>query len=214
MKRIRYAPVLMLVALLSLGFTGCIIKDDDDYYNPNPNPPSSYQQSFTEEFSSDNRGWTFDHPADSSYGLVANGQYKMVDYSHLGYFEIASVPTGANTSRNFLVKTRVRSDYAMALIFGASGTSYGYSFFIDEAGYFAVYKEGSSPETIINWTQNAAITNGWNDVEIEQVADYWYFYVNGVRVGQTPARVLTGSEMGFMVLANTTGYAEYLRVNW
>lgn len=206
----------MLVALLSLGFTGCI--QDDDYYNPNPNPnphqPSGYSQVFTEEFNSDSRGWTFDDPVDSAYGLVANGQYKMVDYSYLGGFHIAVAPTGANTSRDFLVKTRIRSNYAMAVIFGASNSSYGYSFFIDQSGYFAVYKEGASPETIINWTQASAISSNWNDVEVEQVADYWYFYVNDVKVGQTPARVLTGSQTGFMVLANTTGYAEHLTVKW
>jgi hypothetical protein len=214
MKRIKYAPVLMFVAVMSLGFTGCIIEDDDDYYNPNPNPPSGYQQSFTEEFNNDTRGWTFDDNSDSAYAFVANGYYKMVDYSKLGSNHVAVVTTGANTSKNFIIKTRLNTDNAMGLIFGASNNTYGYSFFIDAAGYYAVYKEGSNPDPVINWTKSSSIKSGWNDIEVEQVADYWYFYINGVKVNQTPARVLAGSQMGYMVLANTTGQVDYLTVKW
>ena len=215
MKKIKYAPLLLLLGLLSFSFTGCIIEDDDDYYHPNPNPqPSGYQHVFTEDFNSDSRGWTFDDPQDSTYGLVANGQFKLVDESRLGALHMVVVSTSTNTSRNFLIRSRMKSNYAMGLIFGASNSSYGYSFFIDEAGYFAVYKEGSTPETLIDWQQSTAIKAGWNDVEIEQVADYWYGYINGVKVFQTPARVLAGAKMGYMVLANTTGYADYLTVKW
>ena len=126
----------------------------------------------------------------------------------------AVVTTSANFNRDFLIQTRIKSNYAMALIFGASGSSYGYSFFIDEAGYFAVYKEGYHPEVILDWQRSSAINSGFNDVEIEQINDYWYGYINGVKVFQTPARVLSGSKTGFMVLANTTGYADYLTVKW
>ncbi|HRO43541.1 MAG TPA: hypothetical protein PL009_11955 [Flavipsychrobacter sp.] len=214
MKSIKYAPALALAALLSLGFTGCIIDNDDDYYNPNPHPPATYQQSFDEDFDKDTRGWTFDDRADSSYAFVANGYYKMVDFSRLGSNHVAVVSTGANTAKNFSIKTRMSTDNAMGLIFGASSNTYGYSLFIDAAGYYAVYKEGANPDAVISWTQSANIKNGWNDVEVEQVADYWYFYINGVKVNQTPARVLGGSEMGFMVLSNTTGQADYLTVRW
>lgn len=213
MKRIRYAPVLAFAVVLSLGFTGCIIHDDD-YYHHNPNPPSGYQQSFAEEFDDDRRGWTYDDSQDSSYAFVANGYYKMVDYSRRGSNHVAVVTTGANTSRNFLVQSRMSTDNAMGLIFGASNKTYGYSLFIDPAGYYAVYKEGLNPDPVIDWTRSSSIKNGWNDVEIEQVADYWHFYINGVKVNQTPARVLSGSQMGFMVLANTVGQVDYLHVKW
>jgi len=212
MKGIKYAPVLALVAMLSLGFTGCIIDDDDDYYNPNP--PAGYRNTFNEDFNDDNRGWTFDDSKDSAYGFVANGYYKMVDYSKLGSNHVAVAPTGANTSGDFLIKTRMNTDNAMGLIFGASNNSFGYSIFIDQAGYFAVYKEGANPDPVINWTQSSSIKSGANDIEIEQVADYWYLYINGVKVSQTPARVLAGAQMGYMVLANTTGQVDYLTVKW
>ena len=213
MKSMKYVAGLVLAAFFSLSFTGCII-EDDDYYDPHPNQPNGYQQSFTEDFNKDTRGWTFDDEVDSAYGLVANGWYKMVDYSTFGSNHVAVVTTGANTDRNFLIKTSMKTNGAMGLIFGASNSSYGYSFFIDETGYFAVYKEGAVPDPVISWTKSSNISSEWNDIEIEQVADYWYFYINGVKVYQTPARVLAGSQMGFMVLANTSGFADYLTVKW
>src|SRR5688572_29318687 len=148
MTRIKFTSALLLIALLSLTFTGCY--RDQDYYEPDP-PPVGYQNSFNEEFSLDNRGWAFDDQTDSAYALVANGMYKFVDYSKTGGTHIAAVPTGANVHKNWLAQSRLKSDYAMALIFGASNNSFGYSFFIDEAGYYAVYKEGSPAQTIIDW---------------------------------------------------------------
>lgn len=211
MKRNGYLPLLAFMLLLSLGLGSCVIKDND-YYDPPP--PSGYQYVFNEEFSNDTRGWTFDDRKDSAYALVANGYYKMVDYSWLGSNHVAVVRTGVNTNRDFLIQTRMETDYAIGLIFGASPNSYGYSFFIDDAGYFAVYKEGVRPEALVNWQYSSNILQGWNDVEVEQTGGYWYFYVNGVKVYQTPARVLSGSETGFMVLSNTTGYVDYLTLKW
>jgi hypothetical protein len=214
MKAINYTKGLLAVALFSLVFTGCVIRDDG-YYDPNPNPtPTGYQYVFNEEFNNDTRGWAFDDPIDSAYALVTGGMYKFIDYSYTGGTHIAAVQTSANVNRNFLVQTRMRSNYAMGLIFGASNNSYGYSFFIDEAGYFAVYKEGNPAQTIIDWQHSPNINHDWNDVEIEQVNDYWYGYINGVKVFQTPARYLSGSQFGYMVLANTTGYVDYLTVKW
>ena len=69
-----------------------------------------------------------------------------------------------------------------ALVFGVSNTEYGYSFFIDDKGYFAVYNEGNANipvKTILDWQYNAAIVSGWNSVEIEQHNGYWTGYVNG-----------------------------------
>jgi hypothetical protein len=212
MKKRSYTLLLSLLGLILLGGSGCVIHDDD-YYDPTPQP-TGYRNVFNEEFSTDNRGWTFDDPADSAYAFVTGGLYKFVDYSYTGGTHEAVVTTSANFNRDFLIQTRIKSNYAMALIFGASGSSYGYSFFIDEAGYFAVYKEGYHPEVILDWQRSSAINSGFNDVEIEQINDYWYGYINGVKVFQTPARVLSGSKTGFMVLANTTGYADYLTVKW
>lgn len=211
MKKIKYLPLVLFVALFSVAFTGCVIHEGDDYYNPQP---VGYTNVFNEDFNSDSRGWTFDDPADSAYAFVTGGEYKFVDESHNGGGHQAVVSTGVNTDRNFLIKTRMRSDYAMGLIFGVSNSSYGYSFFVDEAGYFAVYKEGTSPETIVDWKYSSAINSSWNDVELEQVGEDWIGYINGTRVFTISARVLTGSKVGYMVLANTTGYADYLTVKW
>ena len=211
MKKFTYTAAILFFS--SVLFTSCIIREE--HYNTNPQPqPTGYQYIFNEDFNNDTRGWAFDDQRDSAYALVTNGLYKFVDYSFNGGYHIAAVKTNANVYRDFKVQTRMKSNYAMALIFGASGSDYGYSFFIDEAGYFAIYKEGLTPQSIISWQYNSAIRPDWNDVELEQVGDYWYGYINGKKVFQTPARNLNGSQFGFMVLANTTGYADYLTIKW
>ncbi len=212
MNRKNVTLTIALVVFSALGFTGCIIREDN--YVPPPQQPVGYQNVFNEDFNNDRRGWTFDDPRDSVHAFVTDGLYKFVDYSYAGGYHITAVPTGAQVNRDFLVQTRIKSNNAMALIFGASNNSYGYSFFVDDQGYFAVYKEGSPTETILNWQSSTAIRTGYNDVELEQVNDYWYGYINGVKVFQLPARYLSGSQCGFMVLPNTTGYADYLTVKW
>jgi hypothetical protein len=216
MKAIKYTSAVLLLVLGTMGFSSCIYKEDNTY-NPQPTQPVGYQYVFNEEFDNDARGWTFDDPYDSAYAFVSNSLYKFVDYSYNGGTHTAVVPTGANTNYDFLAQTRMKSNYAMALIFGASNSDYGYSLFIDEQGYFALYDEGNSNsniETIIDWTSSSAISSGWNDVEIEQVGDRWYGYVNNVKIFETPARYLSGNQFGFMVLAGTTGYADYLTVKY
>lgn len=204
-------PILLLL-IAAISFTGCII--ERDRYDVTPQPPRGYQSIFHEDFTNDTRGWAFDDPIDSAYAFVRDGAYKFVDYSYTGGYHTAVVPTGAHPNRDFLVQARITSNYAMALIFGASNRDYGYSFFIDEEGYFAVYREGYPAETIIDWQYSPNIRAGWNDVEVEQIGSYWYGYINGVKVFQTPARALSGVQCGFMVLANTTGLADYLTVKW
>lgn len=215
MKTIKFTLGLIAFLAVITGFTGCIIHEDD--YNP-PAQHNGYRYVFNEDFNNDRFGWTFDDPYDSAYAFVTqDGLYKFVDYSYNGGYHSAVVPTGANMNNNFLVQARIKSDYAMAVIFGASNSSYGYSFFIDNAGYFAVYKEGSPDtpiQTLVNWQGSGAIRNGWNDVEVEQVGNYWYGYINNVQVFEIPAHYVSGSSCGFMVMANTTGYADYLTVKW
>lgn len=215
MKSTPYISIIALVFIAALAFTGCIYKSDN--YNPPPQN-NSYTNIFNEDFYNDNLGWTFDDPADSAFAFVTqDGLYKFVDYSYKGGYHTAVVPTGFYANQNFLVQARMRSNNAMGLIFGASNNDYGYSIFIDDSGYFAVYKEGSANTpiaTIIDWQSTNAIHAGWNDVEIEQVGNTWYGYINNTQVFQTPAQYIVGSRCGFMVLANTTGYADYLTVKW
>lgn len=213
MRKTTLAPALLIAAFIAVFLSGCIIQDD--HYNTNPQPqPVGYQYEFNEEFVSDTRGWAFDDQQDSAYALVTNGVYKFVDYSFNGGYHTAVVPTGANMYGDFLLQTRMKSNYAMALIFGASNNDFGYSFFIDEQGYFAVYKEGYPAQTIIDWEANSAIRSDWNDVELEQRGGYWYGYVNGTQVFRIAARSLAGTQAGFMVLAGTTGFADYLTAKW
>lgn len=217
MKRFKLTSITALVLLAAITFTGCRMYDDD-YYEPNPGPPSGYQFEFVEEFDNDTRGWAFDDPVDSAYALVQNGEYKFVDYSLTGGLHTAVVPTSANVDNNFLVKTRLESNYVMGLIFGASNTDFGFSFFIDNAGYFAIYNEGGNSQSfqiLQDWTASSVIKEtGYNDVEIEQRSGNWYFYINGTQVASMNAHYLPGDQFGFMVLENTTGYADYLRLKW
>jgi hypothetical protein len=121
------------------------------------------------------------------------------------------------TTRDFDIQTRFRSNNAMAMVFGVSPSDYGYSFFIDDRGYFALYDEGTSsikPQAILDWSQSSAVRSGWNDVELEQVGNAWVGYINGAQVFQLPARTLYGTQVGFMTLANTSGDADYLDIKW
>jgi hypothetical protein len=217
MKSTRFIPILSVILLAAFVFAGCSRRDD--YYDPQPPPPVGYQYQFTEEFDNDTRGWAFDDPTDSAYALVTNNEYKFVDYSFTGGLHTAVVPTTADVDGNFLVQTKLESNYAMALIFGASNSDFGFSFFVDNGlQQFAIYNEGGNSQsfqTLQDWTQNNVIkTTGYNEVEIEQKGNKWYFYINGTQVASMNAKYLPGDQFGFMVLANTTGYADYLRVKW
>ena len=211
MKYRSFALLSLIVAVVFL--SGCIY--DDDHYQTTP---VGYQYIFEETFDNDTRGWAFDDPIDSAYALVQNGEYKFVDYSKAGGVHIPVVATGANVDKNFLVQSRLESNYAMALIFGAAPGVYGYSFYIDDAGYFAVYNEGGSNQsfkTLIDWTESNAIkSGGYNDVAIEQKGNRWHFYINNTEVATLSAQYLSGNRFGFMVLAGTTGYADDLIVKW
>ena len=108
----------------------------------------------------------------------------------------------------------------MGIVFGNTGNQYdyGYSFILNNGGFFVVYKEGNATtnvQVIKDWTSNSAIkTNGWNDVTIEQKNNYWTFMVNGYEVYQMQARPLGGTYCGFILLPKTVGYADYLTVSW
>lgn len=212
MKNIRITLAFLALFFLAFQWTGCIVQGD--YYNTQPQPTNYYTHLFQEDFFDDSRSWSFDSPSDSVYAFVKEGYYKFVDYSKTGGYNIAAVGTGANVNQDFLVETRMKSNNPMALIFGASPSSFGYSFYIDPAGYVAVYKEGLQAQIIVNWVYSEAIKTGWNDVALEQVGDYWYGYVNGKKVFQTPARGLAGNQMGYMVFPNTIGYADFLSIKW
>ncbi len=205
---------LLLFTLLSASLTSCVVRDDS-YYNPEPASP--YQYSFTDEFNGDYNGWSFKDGTNHAQVYVSGGQLHYDYHPYDNGTNTVAVSTGMSTgSRAFDIRTRFQSNNAMALVWGVSPADYGYSFFIDDRGYFALYDEGTSsikPSAIIDWSQSNAIRSGWNDVEVEATrSGSWIGYINGVQVFQIPARTLYGSQAGYMVLANTSGDADYLDV--
>jgi hypothetical protein len=170
---------------------------------------------FDEQFNgTDAHGWSFTDTADSAYAGISNGSYQYVDYSAVKS-SATVVPTGVNVGKNFVVKTRLKSNNVMGLIFGASSTNYGYAFYIDTAGNYALYQEypGSNASIpIIPFTEDTlyAHKNDWNDLEVDQVNGVWTGYINGTQVFSMAARSLGGNSFGFKILPGTTGYADFL----
>lgn len=209
------------LTILSLGlivvfFSSCV---KNEYYDTTPDTqPIVYNYVFDDNFDFDANNWSFSDPRNAAYVDVYKGLLK---YSYLPSDDgtnTVAISTGAAVNRDFLIQTSIKTDYAMGIAFGVSNNDYGYSLFIDDEGYFALFKEGNANtgvQTIIDWQQNAAIVRGgWNDVEFEQVGNYWLGFVNGTKLFEIPAHYLSGDRIGYIVLAGTTGYADYLTVQW
>lgn len=210
----------ILITLSAIAFTAglqsCIIHDDS-YYSPEP--ARGYQYSFTDEFNSDQNGWSFRDAGNHAQVYISGGQLHYDYHPADNGTNTVAISTGMSTgTRSFDIRTRFQSDNAMALVYGVSATDYGYSFFVDDRGYFAVYDEGTAsikPQAIIDWSQSSAVRSGWNDVEIEATpSGSWVGYINGSQVFQIPARTLYGAQAGYMVLANTSGDADFLDVSY
>ncbi len=216
-------PTVMarLLSILFLGltlFTTSCVKNEYYTVEPDEQQPVQYNYIFDDNFDNNVNNWAFSDPSNAAFVTISNGSLK---YTYLPPNEgtnTVAIGTGAQLHRNFLIQTRIRSDYAMGLVFGVSDKDYGYSFFIDNEGYFALYKEGNANTdvtTIINWQESDAIyRNAWNDVEFEQVGNFWLGFINGQKVFEVPAKYIAGNDIGFMVLDGTTGYADYLTVQW
>jgi len=207
----KYFTTIVAIGIGSILLSSCTKRD---HYNTQP---TGYQNVFDEEFNNDALGWSYTNSSDSSYADVASGTYEIVDYSTKRSHS-ETVSTGANFNYDFQIQTSIQSNNEMALIFGASNFDNGYSFFIDNNGYYAVYYEGSSStgfSTLIDWTATSAIkTNGFNNLEIDQVGNLWIGYINNTQVFKIKAYGLNGSQCGFMAMPGTTGYADYLTVKW
>lgn len=218
------ATKIMALGLFMAGsalFASCVQKD---YYNSDPNNTNNnnnghnpgYTYEFDEEFNGpDNYGWTFTDATDSAYASITNGSYQYVDYSAV-LSNASTVNTGANTQSNFSVLTRIKSNKQMGLIFGASATSNGYAFYIDTAGNYSLYQEGTdstaSTVVIASTADSSATRNNWNTLELDQTNGNWTGLINGTQVFQVTTRQLSGSRFGFKILPGTVGYADYLVV--
>lgn len=205
---------LSLLAVLAFTFTSCT---KDNRYNTTPTQPVGYQSIFDDNFDYDAHNWSFSDHGNSAFVDVADGVLNYTYTPSLDGTNTVAVNTGLNTGYDFLIQTSMASDNAMGLAFGVSDYDYGYSFFVDNQGYFAVYKEGNANTpvtTLVDWTYNAALKSGYNNIELEQINGYWTGYANGTQVFSIPARSFGGSKVGFIVLAGTHGQADYLTVQW
>lgn len=199
---------------LAMSITSCH-KRDNYYVQP---APTGYQYSFNDDFDYDAHNWSFSDNVNSAYVSISNGILKYQYTPTADGSNTVAINTGADVDHNFVIQTRIRSDYEMGIVFGVNNSNYGYSFIIDNSnGQFAVFSEGtntSAISTLVNWTASSAIQSGWNDVEMEQVGDRWTGYINGTKVFDIPAHYLEGTKIGFIDIAGTTGYADYLTVQW
>ena len=220
MKRTKHIYAAVALIALTMFFTSCVRHDHYTVDPVDPPPPvdNTDYYSFNEEFSNDQRGWAFGSTWDSSYAFVSGGLMEFINYSVLAS-NTQVVNTNGNFNGNFIIESRIRSDNDMGIIFGNSGNDYeyGYSFILNNGGYYVVYKEGNANTnvtTLKKWTANSAIKSGWNDVTIEQTNGYWTFLVNGYEVYQMESRPINGQYCGFIVLPQTQGAADYLTVSW
>lgn len=189
-------------------------------------PQPGYQPraySFIEDFNNDQRGWSFADPDNLAYGVVSNGTFKF-DYND-NYYDAYYVAQDFdfNPYDDFTVSARIGSDNNMGLLFGynAANNAYGYSFTVDANGYFALYDEGGNGygpdiEELVPLQTNGYVNGNqdWNEVSVEQRGSRWIGYINGYQVFNIAAQNFKGTGVGFVVVSNTQGEADYLEAYW
>lgn len=209
----KLATLGFIALLATTGLSSCI---KADIYNTQPTT-TGYQSSFNDDFNYDAHNWTFNDGNARAQAYVSNGVLNYSYHPSGNGTNTLAITTGWDRNHDWDIQTRISSNNAMGLVFGVSASDYGYSVFIDDRGYFAVYDEGTATiaaASIINWQQSSAIRSGWNDLEVEQYKGNWTGYINGTQVFQIPAHTLYGNQIGYEVLANTDGKADYLTIRW
>ncbi|MBS1774426.1 MAG: hypothetical protein JST82_16330 [Bacteroidetes bacterium] len=211
----KLIKTILIFATGAILFSSCVKKE---YYTTTPNTPSGYQNIFDDNFDYDAHNWSFNDAVNGASVSVSNGQLKYVYAPGVKGTNTVAVNTGGiSGTHNFLIQASISANNYMGIVFGVSNSEYGYSFFIDDQGYFAVYDEGNSKtsyKTILDWQKCSAIKQGWNNIELEQVNGYWEGYINGTKAFEIAAQPIYGTKTGFIVPDNTTGYADYLTVQW
>lgn len=185
------------------------------------NPLREY--SFIEDFNNDRNGWSFADPANLAYGVVSNGTFKFDYNDNYSVAYYVAQDFGFNPNYDFTITTKIGSNNNMGLLFGYNDQnySYGYTFTIDYDGYFALYDEGGNGygdaiTTLVEpQTNNRVRYNGdWNTLSIEQRGSRWIGYINDYQVFNIRAQNFRGSGVGFMVVANTQGEADFIDAHW
>lgn len=209
--------LFLFVAGIVLTTTSCVKRD---YYEP---APVLQPISFVEDFNDNSNNWQFADGTNLAYGIIGNGTFK-IDYNdnlHEAYYVSKSIDM--NIYNDFTLTTRIGSNKNMGLLFGynAVNNNYGYSFTVDYDGYYALYDEGGNGNggnisAIVPKTKASFVNrNGdWNDLKIEKRGNSWIGYINGNRVFNVAAQRLSGGMVGFVVVSNTQGEADYIQADW
>src|SRR5690606_7101687 len=190
-----------------------------------PYPPVENTYTFVDEFVDNRNGWAFADQVEDAYGVVTgNGTFA---FSYLDPYGIAyyrSKDIRFNPDKNFVLQTRIGSDNNMGLLFGFDDRTgaYGYSFTVDYDGYVALWDEGGNGNgnqdivaVVEPFRHNAVNRNGnWNDLVLEQVGNNWIGYVNDVKVFTVRAQYLAKGSVGFVVVGNTRGEADYIQADF
>lgn len=209
----------MLLLGSGLGMTSCV----KTYVDPNPpnNNPNTY--TFVDEFVDNRNDWNFSDQLNDAYGVISNGTFKFsfLDPNGLAYYRSKDIRF--NPDKNFVLQTKMGSDNNMGLLFGfneATG-AYGYSFTISYDGYYALWDEGGNGgpldiTSIVPATFSNAINgNGdWNEVKISQQGNNWIGYINGVKVFTVRASYLVKGSVGYVVVGNTRGEADWIQADF
>ncbi len=215
MKKIFLATIGIAVLLLSACTRREVI----------PHNPNSYLQfmQYIEEFDNDYGRWGFADGNNYAYGIVSNGTFKFDYNDDLSEAYYLAKDIRFNHLNDFTLYTRIGSDNNMGLLFGynSSNNTYGYSFTVDYNGNYALYDEGGNgygpdvQELVAPQTGNFVNRNGdWNELKLEQIGNRWIGYINNVQVFNIAAQRLYSGSLGFVVVSNTQGEADYIQADW
>jgi hypothetical protein len=180
----------------------------------------TYSYSFTDQFNDDTNGWVKLGPTNNTTIVVSNG---LLNFMYHPVYNVSATFTDTvnpafDTQHDFMLQTSVGSDNAMGLAFGTTPTNGGYTFEINNNGYYALFFQGDTTRAktaIFNWTKTTAAKPGtYNTLELDQINGEWSGYVNGTQVFTTTARPLAASTLGFIAEPNTNGTADYITVKW
>ncbi|HTO14305.1 MAG TPA: hypothetical protein VLZ83_00940 [Edaphocola sp.] len=213
MKKVSLYIIVSLGLLLSSCYRETI----------NPHPPNNNTFTFVDEFNDNRNDWAFADQVNDAYGVIDRNRgtfsFNYLDPMGIAYYR--SKTLNFNPDRDFVVTTKIGSDNLMGLLLGfddASGV-YGYSFTVDYDGNFALWDEGSynrDISAIINTTNSNAVNldGDWNEVSIRQEGTLWKGYINGVRVFAISAPYLNKGSLGFMIVGDTRGEADYIEATY